>query len=205
VVLVSHGIIRCANAMTKLGHERPHVAMNDDAKGDSNRMLERFLGAILTSSDARGDARPSIGEIGLNQFAPYLMNRVASRWNANLADSLKCHGMTTPKMRALAVLSITSGLTINELSVFAVIEQSTMSRTLDSMEEQGLIRRQQRSEDMRVREIHITEEGRTAFEKIWPMMYDMFVQMFDGVAEEEYRAFTATLQKVMRNIRKHDI
>jgi DNA-binding MarR family transcriptional regulator len=179
--------------------------MSDDTKGDSNRMLERFLGGILMSSDTRGDARPSIGEIGLNQFAPYLMNRVASRWNANLADALKSHGMTTPKMRALAVLSITSGLTINELSVFAVIEQSTMSRTLDALEEQGLIRRQQRSEDMRVREIHITEEGRTSFEKVWPMMYEMFVQMFDGVAEEEYQAFTATLHKVLRNIRKHDI
>jgi hypothetical protein len=37
------------------------------------------------------------------------------------------------------------------------------------------------------------------------MMYEMFVQMFDGVAEEEYQAFTATLHKVLRNIRKHDI
>ncbi len=166
-------------------------------------MLERIL-AGKTLPDPEGET-PSMGEIGLNQFAPYLMNRVSARWNANLADALKSHGMTTPKMRALAVLSINSGLTINELSVYAVIEQSTMSRTLDSMEEQGLIRRQQRREDMRVREIYITEDGRAAFEKIWPMMYGMFAQMFDGVAEEEYQAFTATLHKVLRNIRKHEI
>jgi len=37
------------------------------------------------------------------------------------------------------------------------------------------------------------------------MMYDVLVQMFDGVAEEEYQAFTATLHKVMRNIRKQQI
>lgn len=154
---------------------------------------------------AGADDRPAIGEIGLNHFAPYLLNRIAARWNANLADALKTFGMSTPKMRALAVLSITSGLTINDLSVFTVTEKSTMSRTLDALEEQGLIRRQQRDEDMRVREIHITEKGRQAFEQIWPMMYDMFVNMFDGIDEEEYKAFTGTLHKVLRNIRKHDI
>ncbi len=86
-----------------------------------------------------------MGEIGLNQFAPYLMNRVIARWNANLADDLKALDITTAKMRALAILSITPSVTINELSVFAVTEQSTMSRTLDSLEEQGFIRRQPRA------------------------------------------------------------
>lgn len=164
---------------------------------------ERLRGGVLRRGG--GETSPAIGEIGLNQFAPYLLNRVAARWNANLADALKAHGMTTPKMRVLAVLCVTSGLTINELSVFAVTEQSTMSRTLDSLEQQGLIRRQQRSEDMRVREVHITEQGRAAFEQIWPMMYGMFVNMFDGIDEDEYQAFTGTLHKVLRNIRKHDI
>ncbi|HUG60789.1 MAG TPA: MarR family transcriptional regulator [Methylomirabilota bacterium] len=146
-----------------------------------------------------------MGEIGLNQFAPYLINRIAARWNANMAEELKSFDMSTAKMRALAILSITSGLTINELSVFTVTEQSTMSRTLDALEEQGYIRRQQRSEDMRVREVHITEAGRAAFAEVWPTMYDRFITMFDGIDEDEYQAFTATLHKVLRNIRKHEI
>lgn len=181
--------------------------MNDHAKMSAAAMVDAAAepqpGSVL--GRVGSDARPSMGEIGLNQFAPYLMNRVSARWNANLSDALKAHDMTTPKMRALAVLCITSGLTINELSVFAVTEQSTMSRTLDSMEKQGFIRRQQRDEDMRVREIHVTENGRAAFEQIWPMMYDMFAAMFEGVDEDEYQAFTGTLHKVLRNIRKHEI
>jgi len=151
------------------------------------------------------DPRPTMGEIGLNQFAPYLMNRIMARWNANMAEALKADGIGTATMRALAVLSISSGLTINELSVFAVTEQSTMSRALDGMEDQGLIRRVQRAEDMRVREVHITDAGRAAFERIWPTMYDMFDRMFDGVDEAEYQAFVSTLHRVLRNIRKHDV
>src|SRR3954469_19152581 len=140
-------------------------------------MKERFSGTVLRHLDNPDAKRPTMGEIGLNQFAPYLMNRVISRWNANLADELKALDITTAKMRALAILSITPSTTINELSVFAVTEQSTMSRTLDSLEEQGYIRRQPRAEDMRVRDVSITQEGRAAFEKLWPSMYDLFLQM----------------------------
>ncbi|TCL71489.1 MarR family transcriptional regulator [Rhizobium sp. BK251] len=168
-------------------------------------MEERFSGGILRSNRQDDTIVPSLGEIGLNNFAPYLMNRLMARYNANLAEELKHMDMTTAKVRTLAVLSVTSSVTINELSVFAVIEQSTMSRTLDSLEEQGFIRRQARAEDMRVRDVTITEEGRAAFDRVWPTMYGFLLQMFDGIDEDEHRAFVGTLQKILRNVRKHDI
>ena len=102
------------------------------------------------------------------------MNRIMERWNGNLAEALKLHDMSTTMMRALAVLSISSPVTINELSAYAVTKQSTMSRTLDILEAQGLVRRQRRSEDMRIRDVSITEEGRAAFERVWPMMHARF-------------------------------
>ena len=164
-----------------------------------------FLTAIL-SRDQRGtDSIPSMGEIGLNHFAPYLMNRIMARWNADLAEELKAYDMTTARMRVLAVLCISSGMTVNELAVFTVTEQSTMSRTLDAMEEQGLIRRQPRPDDMRVREVHLTEAGRAAFETVWPMMYEHYVKMFEGVGTDEFQAFIATLHKILANIRRHGI
>jgi DNA-binding MarR family transcriptional regulator len=168
-------------------------------------MTERFSGNVLRPLDGDEAKRPTMGEIGLNNFAPYLMNRVIARWNANLADEMKALDITTAKMRTLAILSITPSVTINELSVFAVTEQSTMSRTLDSLEDQGFIRRQPRPDDMRVRDVTITEEGRAAFESIWPTMYDNFLKMFQGIDEEEYRTFVAVLHKVLQNIRLHEI
>lgn len=168
-------------------------------------MADRFSGSVLRS-DPRDEAPlPTLGEIGLNNFAPYLMNRIMARWNTNVAEELRDFDMTTAQMRALAVLSVSSSVTINELSVFAVTEQSTMSRTLDTLEELGYIRRQPRPDDMRVRDVSITVKGRSAFDKVWPKMYGGLLQMFDGVEEDEYRIFLGTLHKVLRNIRKHDI
>jgi DNA-binding MarR family transcriptional regulator len=167
-------------------------------------MTDRFPRTLLRNARDK-ELPPSLGEIGLNNFAPYLTNRIMARWNANVAEELKDFDLTTTQMRALAVLSVSSSLTVNELSIFAVTEQSTMSRTLDSLEEQGYIRRQPRRDDMRVRNVSITTKGRSAFEKVWPILHRMQLQMFDGVEEEEYRNFLGTLHKVLRNIRKHDI
>jgi MarR family transcriptional regulator for hemolysin len=146
-----------------------------------------------------GASIPSIGEIGLNQFATYLMNRVIATWNGQMQDALRDYDLTTVKMRTLAVLSITPGLTVNELSMFTVTEQSTMSRMLDAMEEQGLIRRQAREDDLRVREVHPTNSGREAFSRFWPTMYESFSKLFQGIEEDEYQAFVVTLHKLIRN------
>ena len=157
----------------------------------------RFGDSIRPSES--GGAIPSIGEIGLNQFATYLINRVAATWNGDIQDALRDYNLTTVKMRTLAVLAITPGLTVNELSLFTVTEQSTMSRMLDAMEEQGLIRRQAREDDLRVREVHPTDEGREVFARFWPTMYDRFTKLFRGVGEDEYQAFIVTLHKLIQN------
>jgi DNA-binding MarR family transcriptional regulator len=86
-----------------------------------------------------------------------------------------------------------------------VTEQSTMSRTLEALEQAGLVRRQERVSDGRVREIYLTEAGRAAFDAVWPLMHDGQESMFAGISDAERVAFVATLQKILRNIRKHDI
>ena len=163
-----------------------------------------FLSGVLHREAAADTSMPSLGEIGLNYFVPYLLNRIAARWNADLAEELREFNLTTPQMRVLAVLSINSGLTINELSVLTVTEQSTMSRTLDTLEARGFVRRRSRASDMRVREVDITAAGRNAFAEFWPVMFGHYRDMFRDIGEAEFQAFTATLHKILRNIRLGD-
>ena len=147
----------------------------------------------------------TLGQIGLQQFAPYLMNRIMGRYNATLRDDFRKRGMTIPQVRTLAVLSVTDGVAVNDLSVYTVIEQSTLSRTLDALEVQGLVRREPGDTDNRVRKVFLTDEGRAEFNRAWPAMHDAFETMFDGIDDAEYSALTVILQKMLRNIRKHEI
>lgn len=147
---------------------------------------------------------PRLGEIGLNNFAPYLMNRVMGRYNLSLRSEMAELGLSTPKIRALAVLTVMDGLQISQLAVYAVVEQSTLSRALDALVNEGQVRRMPDPDDSRATRIHITDTGRAAFECLWPHMAKVYTQMFKGIDDAEKRAFVSTLQTILANIRKHD-
>jgi DNA-binding MarR family transcriptional regulator len=161
-------------------------------------------GAVPAAATTGGGRVHALGELGLQQFAPYLMNRIMGRYNATIRSALKARKLTTPQMRALAVLAVADGLTINELAVYTVTEQSTMSRTLDAMEAQGLLRREAHGSDSRMRQIFLTAAGRALFEDMWPIMWHAFSTMFHGVGEGEYATFIAVLGKVLRDVRQHE-
>lgn len=148
---------------------------------------------------------PRLGEIGLTNYAPYLMNRIMGRYNASLREEMAGLGLTTPKMRALAVLSVIEGPLIRELAVYSIVEQSTLSRALDQLGAEGLIRRESDAADSRATRVFITDTGRTTFETLWPKMAEAHSRMFRGIPDEERRAFVGTLQKMLANIRKHEI
>lgn len=148
---------------------------------------------------------PRLGEIGLTNFAPYLMNRIMGRYNASLRTEIAGLGLTTPKMRALAVLSVIEGPSIGELAVYSVVEQSTLSRALDQLGVEGLIRREADAVDNRATRVFITEAGRATFETLWPHMVGAHAQMFRGISDDERHAFLGTLHKILNNIRKHEI
>ncbi|WP_127900342.1 MarR family winged helix-turn-helix transcriptional regulator [Solirhodobacter olei] len=150
------------------------------------------------------DEAPRLGEIGLQNFAPYLMNRIMGRYNASLRQEMAALGLTTAKMRTLAVLSVIDGLQISRLAVYAVIEPSTLSRALVALETEGLVRREADASDSRASRVAITEAGRAAFDRLWPSMAHSYAHMFAGIPEEERRAFVGTLQKMLANIRIHD-
>jgi DNA-binding MarR family transcriptional regulator len=150
-------------------------------------------------------AAQRLGEIGLSNYAPYLMNRIMGRYNASLRDEMAGLGLSTPKMRALAVLSVVEAPLIRELAVYAVTDPSTLSRALDQLQGDGLIRREADAADSRAVRVFITESGRATFETLWPHMAAANSRMFRGISEDERRAFVGTLQKMLTNIRKHEI
>lgn len=146
----------------------------------------------------------TLEQIGLENFAPYLMNRLMGRYNAGLRDDMKGLGLSTAKMRTLAVLAIIDSPTIGELAVFAVVETSTLSRALDGLENEGLVCRNVDDKDGRTMRVSITQNGRNAFKTIWPKMHANYEAMFEGIGDTERDAFINTLKKMLRNVRHHN-
>ena len=142
--------------------------------------------------------------MGLENFAPYLMNRIIGRYNAALSSEMTKIGLTTPQIRSLAVLSLIDGILICELAVYANVQQSTLTRALEALDKTGLIRRVQDENESRATRLFITDAGREVYERLWPHMSKASDAMFKGINDTERRAFVASLQTILRNIRKHD-
>ncbi|MGD9865924.1 MAG: MarR family winged helix-turn-helix transcriptional regulator, partial [Pseudodonghicola sp.] len=91
-----------------------------------------------------------------------------------------------------------------DLATYAVVEQSTLSWALDGLGGDGLIRRETDKDDSRATRVFITEQGRAAFERHWPAMASAYEKMFQNISEDERQAFVATLQKILRNVRRRE-
>ncbi|SEL09598.1 MarR family winged helix-turn-helix transcriptional regulator [Pacificibacter marinus] len=140
----------------------------------------------------------------LEEFTPYLMNRIAARYNKGVESALKDVGISVAQMRALAALAESGPCSITDLSILTVIKQSTLSRTLDTMENAGLILRTAQGSDSRYRQISLTQTGRAAYDAAWPSMQNMRDTMLASLSEDERENFNSLLLRIFYDIRHHD-
>tara|TARA_R110002049_G_scaffold124261_1_gene279685 strand:- start:3119 stop:3283 length:165 start_codon:yes stop_codon:yes gene_type:complete len=54
----------------------------------------------MTKQDSVAAQVPRLGEMGMENYPPYLMNRIMGRYNAALKEEMAALGLTTPQMRA---------------------------------------------------------------------------------------------------------
>ena len=132
-----------------------------------NRKAEQEEWADFEPADLKpGEMAPGLT---LDGFLPYLLNRIVNRLNTDLTEELKTVGVPLPFYRVLAVLAAGRGTTVNELSVYTITGQSTLSKALDRMVTAGLVRRETSEEDGRVVNISMTEKGWETYRIVLPI------------------------------------
>jgi DNA-binding MarR family transcriptional regulator len=141
----------------------------------------------------------------LQNYIPYLFNRLANRWNLDQNRDLGEHGVNNVVFRTLSVLFIHKTLTVNEIAVLAVTEQSSASRTIDSMVSSGLVKREIAEEDQRRRVVALTPEGEALLRKVWPIMNNNYDRMIAGIDPDDIEVCARVLAKMVENIRQNEI
>ena len=91
------------------------------------------------------------------------------------------------------------GLTAKQLEREILLPQYGVSRLLDRLETQGLVRRAPNPEDRRSRLIRITREGRAMRQRIWPVYREVIAGFFDGRLNAKQTGQLADLLKLMRD------
>ena len=144
--------------------------------------------------EPQGDAapEPQAGQTedpyaDLDQFLPYLLNRVMGRMNQLLADRLKRHGISFQEWRVLLVLANKGPRTIRTLSEDTIIPHSTLSRMLDRMQRDGLVVRAVSETDARTVKVAITAAGQDLFAALRHHGLAVLGQAAEGLSEAEVK------------------
>src|SRR5436190_22055969 len=104
----------------------------------------------------------------LDRHVFYWLTQVIGARDRELAQGLREFGLRVPEWRALAALYARQRCTMSELADLATIDRTTLTRTIDRMEEAGWLTRLADADDMRVTRLELTAAGKKMFDRIWP-------------------------------------
>ena len=136
----------------------------------------------------------------LDRHVFYWLTQVIGARDRELAQGLKDSGLRVPEWRALAALYARQKCTMSELADLATIDRTTLTRTVDRMQEAGWLTRLEDPQDMRVTRLALTAAGRRMFERIWPEVQRLNALALDGLSKSEIDVLMKTLGRMRANL-----
>ena len=153
---------------------------------------------------SRKASQADLDSYNLDDSIPYMMNRVAGRLNRSLEDDLLKLGVTFQHWRVLAVLARGDGISIADLSAYAVVPHSTLSRLLTRLEGDKLVQRSEETPDGRTARVLITTRGRRLYERILPLATGWRDAALVGFSPAEKDSLLGYLRRMLGNLEKPD-
>ncbi|MDY6841091.1 MAG: MarR family transcriptional regulator [Pseudomonadota bacterium] len=137
-----------------------------------------------------------------DQF-PFAAARVTRRWRKLLDERLKDLGVTQARWNTMVYLKKGGeGLTQRELASLMAIENPTLVRLLDSLEQQGLIERRPCPNDRRARRLHLTNTGRAFMDDLSQRAEVLREEMLEGISDKEIDCTIKVFHKILENAEK---
>ena len=115
------------------------------------------------------DTIQALEDFKVDDSVPYLMVRVSGMMNRQLELALRPLKVSFQHWRILAVLAQQNGSSITDLSDYAVVPHSSLSRLLNRMEADGYVRRQIDTQDARTVQVYTTPLGEDMYRRILPI------------------------------------
>lgn len=135
----------------------------------------------------------------------YLIGRIHLEGNRLLNKLLQDHhvnSFTSEQGKILYQLWKEDGLTPTDLASRTGLALNTLSKMLQTMEGQGLVKRQAIVGDKRRKKIVLAELGRQAKDDSQRISQIMIDQIYKGFSSEEIEVFENQLRRILENLKK---
>lgn len=129
----------------------------------------------------------------------YLMRRILNAVAQEIESELEPAGLTNAQWVPLLKLYMGSASTVAELARGCQMDTGGTTRLLDRLEAKGLVRRTRSSEDRRVVNLELTDEGRAAAKAIPAVLCGVQNAHLRGFTAEEWEALRGLLRRILDN------
>lgn len=130
-----------------------------------------------------------------------LIGQVARRWRSRLDRRLEGFGLTEARWLTLIQLARGgSGLTQKDLAARVGVEAPTLVRTLDRLEEEGLVARRESSGDRRAKTVHLCDRAVPVLHMIEEAAATLRAEVLAGVSEAELDICHSVLARIAANL-----
>lgn len=153
-------------------------------------------GRVKALANAKRRADPAFADFQLADSPLYLIVRSANRYSMDMEDGLRAIDMDLPSWRALVVLHEASPRSVGEIAKISATRLSTMTRVIQRLEKQKLVKLARRDSDARVTEVEITPQGETAAQRGRAVASDIYSRVFQDFPAQDI----TTLNQLMRRI-----
>lgn len=136
----------------------------------------------------------------LDRHPFFWLTQVIGARDRELAQHLRKFGLRVPEWRALAALYARRLCTMSELADLATIDRTTLSRTIDRMQEAGWLERHADDADMRVTRLALTAAGRRMFDRIWPTVERLNAVALEGLSRTDIASLYRILACMRANL-----
>jgi DNA-binding MarR family transcriptional regulator len=136
------------------------------------------------------------------EMLPYLLTRVTARANQLWIKQLRDHGLTIGRWQVLSVLSRFDGSRIGTIADLSGGEQPAVSRVVDQMQRDGLVKRRPALGDSRAVEVWITDRGRATFDSLMPHAEAFVNRMVRTMDDNEIKQMTNLLERLFSDLQE---
>ncbi len=150
--------------------------------------------------DHRSQGDPGTTAFQVDRYPFFLINRLASRYNATIEPRLRDIGLDIPNWRVLMILGEHAPRGVRDIAEAAVIPLSTMTRIVQRMAAAGLVTLTPSEADARVTMVALTATGESKLAEARQATSPIYQQVITGLSARDFDRLLTLLDRVYRNL-----
>ena len=134
------------------------------------------------------------------RFARFL-TMISRRWRTRLDERLRAIGQTQARWQTLFWIALSgSAPTQREIADRVGVEGPTLVRTINTLEQQGLVERRAGGEDRRTKTLHLTSQAEPLLQAISDIADDLRDDLLRDVTREELKICLSVFSRVLKRL-----